>query len=273
MGNGAWSAVFQSQTVGAPIEAQQSVFWGPNFEGSSSESSARATSATWLFAEGTRGANDFFATFFQLFNPSLSPIDVIGEYFTDGSATPVTRTYMLPPSGRFTVIANGIAELAGKDFSTRFRALDGQSGFVAQRAMYWGPNYAGGHSSIGVNQSQPTWMFAEGAAFKNFDTYYLILNPNPFDVSVEVVYLTATGFVSRPGGALKVKANSRVNVHLNSELGNIGAVAAKFSALGGYGIVVERSIYWGSGFPNWIEGTNDLGVNRARHRVGSARGV
>ena len=261
VGNGAWSAVFQSQTVGAPIEAQQSVFWGPNFEGSSSESSARATSATWLFAEGTRGANDFFATFFQLFNPSLSPIDVIGEYFTDGSATPVTRTYMLPPSGRFTVFANGIAELAGKDFSTRFRALDGQSGFVAQRAMYWGANYAGGHSSIGVNQSQPTWMFAEGAAFTNFDTYYLVLNPNPFDVSVDVVYFTATGFVSRPGGALNVKANSRMNVHLNSELGSIGAVAAKFSTLGGYGIVVERSIYWGRGFPNWIEGTNDLGVN------------
>ncbi len=198
VGNGAWSAVFQSQTIGAPIEAQQSVFWGANLEGSSSESSARGTSATWLFAEGTRVANDFFATFFQLFNPSLSPISIIGEYFTDGSATPVTRTYTLPPSSRFTVFANSIAELAGKDFSTRFRALDGQ-GFVAQRAMYWGPNYAGGHTSIGVSQSQPTWVFAEGAAFKNFDTYYLILNPNPFDVSVDVAYLTATGFVARPG--------------------------------------------------------------------------
>ncbi len=38
-------------------------------------------------------------------------------------------------------------------------------------------------------------------------------------------------------------------------------MAATFSAIGGSGIVVERSIYWGTGFPNWVEGTNDLGVN------------
>lgn len=264
VGTGAWSAVFQSQTIGVPVEAQESVFWGENLEGSSSEASARSAGPMWLFAEGTRGANDYFATFFQLFNPLTTPIEVVGEYFTNGSSQPITRTYTLPGSGRYTVFANGIPELAGLDFSTRFRAADGQAGFVAQRAMYWGPNYAGGHTSMGVGQAMPTWQFAEGAAFKNFDTYYLVLNPNPFDVTVDVSYLTEAGFVARPGpdgGAITVKANSRMNVHLNSDLGNVGAVAATFTTRGGHGIVVERSIYWGTGFPNWVEGTNAMGVS------------
>ena len=257
---GAWSAVFQSQTLFVPVQVQQSLYWGQGLEGSSGEKGVSGTSAVWFFAEGTRKANDFFATFFQLFNPLTTPLVVRGEYYTDGSSQPITREYTLPPSSRFTVWANQVPELADKDFSTAFRAVDGQSGFVAQRSMFWGPGYAGGHTSIGVTGADDEWQFAEGAAFDNFDTYYLLLNTNPYDIAVTVSYLTRDGFVARPDGLVIVRANSRTNVHLNSDLGNVGAVAATFKSTDGSPFVVERSIYWGGGFPNWVEGTNVFGV-------------
>lgn len=257
---GAWSAVFQSTTPFVPVQVQESVYWGQGLEGSSGEKGVAGTSAAWYFAEGTRKANDFFQTFFQLFNPLTTPSVVRGEYYTDGSSQPITREYTLPPSSRFTVWANQIPELAGKDFSSSFKSVDGQTGFVAQRSMFWGTNYAGGHSSIGVTGASAEWQFAEGAAFTGFDTYYLLLNTNPYDIAVNVSYLTSDGYVARPDGLVVVRANSRANVHLNSDLGNVGGVGATFKSTDGSPFVVERSIYWGTGFPNWVEGTNVFGV-------------
>jgi hypothetical protein len=259
VGDGSWSAVFQSQTAGVPIHAQQTVLWGSNFEGSSGEAAARESSTQWLFAEGSRKGPDYFANYFLLFNPLPQTIVVRGEYFLDGSSAPVTRDYSVLPSSRFTVDANhNMPELAGRDFSARFSSA---SGFVAQRAMYWGPNFLGGHSANGVTSGQPRWFFAEGAAAPNFDTYYTLLNPNAFDVDVTVTYYTQTGARPRPDGVKTLKANSRGTIHLNSELGNIGGTAALFTTSGA-GIVVERSIYWGA-YPGWVEGTNDTGINDA----------
>jgi hypothetical protein len=259
VGDGSWSAVFQSETPGVPIYSQQSVLWGNNVEGSTGDAASRALSPKWLFAEGTRKGPDYFLNYFLLFNPLPYPLTIIGEYFLDGSSAPITRTYNVPASGRFTVFANDVPELAGRDFSARYRSADGSSGFVAQRAMYWGANYLGGHSANGVPGEQSRWFFAEGAAAPNFDTYYTLLNPNPFDVNVAVTYYTATGPRARPSGVLTLKANSRGTIWLNGEVGNIGGVAALFETSGA-GIVVERSVYWGA-FPTWVEGTNDVGVN------------
>lgn len=263
VGDGAWSSVFQSLTPGVPITAQQSVFWGANFEGSSTATAARSAGPVWLFAEGTRVAGDYFANFFLLFNPGTQPISVLGEYYGPGATTPIVKSYVLPPSSRFTILANAeIPELANKDFSARFRAADGASPFVAQRAMYFGPNWVGGHSSNGVQSASPTWLFAEGAVAPDFDTFFTLLNPNPFPVDVQVTYLTELrGAISR-GENFQLPPNSRGTIHANGELGNIGAFGAAFNAVGGHGIVVERSIYWGpGGFPNWIEGTNEAGAN------------
>ena len=159
------------------------MLWGNSVEGSTGDTAARSTSAQWLFAEGTRKGPDYFLNYFLLFNPLPYPLTIIGEYFLDGSSAPVTRTYNVPASGRFTVDVNfTVPELAGKDFSARYRSADGSSGFVAQRAMYWGANFLGGHSANGVPADQTRWFFAEGAAAPNFDTYYTLLNPNAFDV-------------------------------------------------------------------------------------------
>ncbi len=261
VGDGPWSAVFQSMTAGAPITTQESVFWGPNLEGNSSETGARTLSPTWLFAEGTRAANDFFSNYFLLFNPGTQPMTVLGEYYGSGAATPIIKPYNLPAAGRLTVLANNeLPDLADQHFSARFRAADGVTPFVAQRAMYWGPGYTGGHSSNGATSPHSTWMFAEGASAPNFETYFTLFNPNSFPVDVQVTYLTRTGAVQRPEFK-RLDANSRDTIPANLELGNIGGFGATFTTVGGHGIVVERSIYWGGQFPNWVEGTNVAGVN------------
>ncbi len=263
VGDGPWSAVFQSITPGAPVTTQQSLFWGQNLEGSSSETAAQSAAPLWMFAEGTRRANDYFNNYFLLFNPGAQPITVLGEYFGQGSATPVTLPYNLPPSSRLTIYANDqVPSLANADFSVRFRAVDGTSPFVAQRAMYW-RNFVGGHLANGTTASHPTWLFAEGSAAPNFDTYFTLLNPNAFPVDVDVTYLTEAAGPRARGQALRIPANSRETIWANGELGNIGAFGTTFNTVGGHGIVVERSIYWGAGgFPNWVEGTNDAGVNQ-----------
>lgn len=262
VGDGPWSAVFQSMTAGRPVTTQQSVFWGPNWEGSSTETAAQAVSPVWLFAEGSRTSNDFFSNFFLLFNPGTQPITVLGEYYGPGAANPVVRSYTLPPASRFTVHANNaeIPSLANQDFSVRFRAADGASPFVAQRAMYWS-NFAGGHSANGVTAPHARWQFAEGAAAPGFDTYFTLFNPNPFDVEVDVTYLTeAFGPVKRNEPFL-LRRNSRGTIYANGEVGPIGGFGTTFQAIGGHGIVVERSIYWGAAGQPWVEGTNDAGVN------------
>ena len=78
-------------------------------------------------------------------------------------------------------------------------------------------------------------------------------------MQVQYVYLTDKG--PAPAKTRTLKANSRDTIWLNVDAGNIGGVGATFTTIGGYGIVVERSIYWGGVAPNWIEGTNDVGVN------------
>lgn len=263
VGDGSWSAVFQSTTAGVPVTSQQSVFWGPDFEGSSTETAARQPATQWLFAEGSRVANDFFQNYFLLFNPGTQPITVLGEYFGPGATTPVVKSYTLPPSSRFTVFGNGeVPDLANTDFSVRFRSADGSATFVAQRAMYWGKDLVGGHSSNGTTSAQATWLFAEGASAQGFDTFFTLLNPNPFPVEVEVTYLTeAKGPVTRPKN-FALASNSRGTIYANAELGSIGGFGTTFKTVGGHGIVVERSIYWGpGGYTNWVEGTNDVGVN------------
>ncbi|MCU0256422.1 MAG: hypothetical protein MUF60_06745, partial [Vicinamibacterales bacterium] len=261
VGLGPWSAIFQSMTPGAPVTTQQSLLWGPNLEGSSSETGVRAASSQWLFAEGTRGGNDYFSNFFLLFNPNPQPITVVGEYFGNGSSQPSYLGYTVPPYSRYTVFANGeLPGMANQDFSTRFFTEDG-SLFVAQRAMYWGQGFVGGHTAVGANAANATWMFAEGAAAPDFDTYFTLLNPNGFEVTVNGVFLTEAFGPIALQAPLTVKPYSRQTVWANGVLGNVGAFGTTFTTVGGHGIVVERSVYWGGAAPNWVEGTNDLGAN------------
>jgi hypothetical protein len=209
-----------------------------------------------VFAEGSRGG-EYFMNFFLLFNPLPSAATVNARFYLPNGAV-AYKSYTVPPQGRLTLNANLIPELGGQDFSTAFVS---NSPIVAERAMYWGgPNWIGGTASMGSTGGWHTWHFAEGAAQQNFETYYLIQNPNPVPITVRGAFFQEDGYTHIRH--FRVTENSRFTISLNQMLGNVGAIAASFDTSPDTPMVVERSIYWGVGR---VEGTSSLGMPRAAY--------
>jgi hypothetical protein len=252
-GSGSFGTVFQSLTPGADIDVERSIYWGPNLEGSTGATATKALNNIWYFAEGSRGG-ELFNNYFMLFNPTQAAVQVVGTYFrANGEVT--AHTYNIGPQQRVTVDANAIPELAGADFSATFTAAT--KSIVAERAMYWGwvgdAGWIGGHASMGSPILNDWWLFAEGNAAANFETFFLLLNPNPFPIVVTGDFMTE--FSGRLVRNYTIPANTRQTVFLNGEFGNIGPSAASFSTGDGNVFLAERSIYWG----NRVEGTNTIG--------------
>jgi hypothetical protein len=259
VGAGSFGSVFQSLTPNADIDVERSIYWGPNFEGSTDATATKYASQTWYFAEGSRGG-ELFNNYFLLFNPTQVIATVTGSYYrVDGQV--VTRSYQIGPQQRLTIDADAINRdantpvgLEGIDFSTSFSS---SVPIVAERAMYWGwvPNqgWIGGHGTMGSQGLNNYWAFAEGNAAANFETYYLLLNPNPTPITIDATFLTE--FSGTIHASYPLPGNTRFTVPVNSFFGNVGPMGATFSSTDG-NFLAERSIYWG----NRVEGTNTIGT-------------
>ena len=256
-GNGSFGSIFQSRTPGRDIYVARSIYWGPNFEGSTGVSAAKNLATSWYFAEGSRGG-ELFDNFFLIFNPLPTPTTVDVTFLT-AAGDQVTRQYTVPAERRLTLYANAVPELAGKDFSTTISAA---TGVMAERAMYWrllggtDPSWVGGTASVGAVAPQTSWVFAEGAAAERFDSFYLLLNPNPSPITVQARFLPESGMPTVKN--ITVAGRSRHTIYLNAELGNVGGVSATFTSDAVF--MAERSIYWGAGR---VEGTNVIGASAA----------
>ena len=252
VGTGAFGTVFQSRTPGADVFVSRSVYWGPNLEGSTG-AEATKLSRQWYFAEGSRGG-ELFHNFFLVFNP-LHHSTSVTFTFARADGTNVTKIYTVPAQRRLTLSANDIPELAGADFST---TIESGSPVVAERAMYWrqlfsaDPTWIGGTATLGARALSPVWRFAEGAAAPGFETFYLLLNPNPFPIGIKGSFAVESG-----GGVeqfYQLAPYSRSTVYLNA-IGQMGGAAAVFTSPDG-NFMAERSIYWGI---NRVEGSNVVG--------------
>jgi len=229
------------------------MYWGPSWEGGHMSAATDTRSTVWHFAEGST-KNAFFDNYFLVFNPSKdTSANVTIQFYGTSGGILATQTFTVPPQARHTVAANAVPEIGNSDFST---TITSSIPVVAERSMYWGNGWTGGTNSFGATQTSPTWLFAEGAAARSFDTYYTILNPTSAGVTVDVTYMGPSGpFATR---SYTAPPNSRATIWLTREVGLVGAVGAEFHARDNAGIVVERSIYWGGS--GWVEGTNALGV-------------
>ena len=173
-------------TPGKDIFVSRSIYWGPNFEGSTGVSATKDLATSWYFAEGSRGG-ELFDNFFLIFNPLPTATTVEVTFLMAAGEVDDQAAYAVPAEKRLTLYANAIPELAGKDFST---TITSQAGVVAERAMYWrligstDPTWIGGTASIGAIAPQTSWVFAEGAAAPRFETFYLLLNPNQTPITV-----------------------------------------------------------------------------------------
>jgi len=258
-GTGDYAAVFQCLTPGTDIYVERSVYWGPNLEGSTGATAINTLSQRWMFAEGSRGG-EIFANYFMLFNPTAAAISVKGEFYSPNGIL-YAADYIVGPQQRVTVDAGAIPALAGADFASTFTS---QGFFMAERAMYWGENYSnrlpwiGGTATVGATGPSPQWFFAEGASAHNFETFYLLLNPNPYAIVVNAAFMVETAGTHYR--SYLVGPNARRTVYLNQELPFAGSVASQFASTDGF--LAERSIYWG---PGRVEGTNVMGA------IGAAR--
>jgi hypothetical protein len=174
-------------------------------------------------------------------------------FFLENGST-VQREVSFGPQQRVTLDAMSVSELSGQNFGLRVKST---VPVVAERAMYFGlgpAGFIGGTASVGAPGVQNHWFFAEGAAAPGFHTFYLLMNPNPRDITVNRTFFLEDG--TQLHGQVTIGAGSRKTIYLNDEMGNIGGAAAYFaSPLDNF--IAERSIYWGAN--GWVEGTNAIG--------------
>jgi hypothetical protein len=177
----------------------------------------------------------------------------------------VTRTVTLPPTSRTNVVAGLVPELAGRSFSI---VVDATVPIIAERAMYFGPGWAGGHESIGVTAPATAWFLAEGATGALFDTYVLIGNPNATAATVRVTYLLPSGqTIVRPR---VMPANSRLTVPVELEAPELADTAVSTTVTADVPVIVERAMYWPSAA--WGEAHNSFGVTQTATKWGLAEG-
>jgi hypothetical protein len=267
---GALSTVVTS-TSGAPLVVERTMRWdGDGQYGSHTEKAMAGTASTWYFAEGSQG---FFSTYLLLANANPAANVATVDWLLEG-ASPVQRTYNLPPNSRTTIDPGADAALVGRSFGIVVTfALPG----AAERTMYFGvpPDvlFKAGHNSAGVNAPSTSWFLAEGATGPFFETFVLLANPNTSPVAAELKFLPQSGpAVTR---TVTIPARGRLTVNIEAltpaapGLAN-AAVATQVTAP--MPIIVERAQYWPFAPAQWYEAHNSAGVTATARRWGLAEG-
>ena len=86
-------------------------------------------------------------------------------------------------------------------------------GVVAERTMFWGDQFYGGHTGKAIERTGTTWYLAEGAANSFFTTFILLANPGSTAATATVTFLLEpSGTVTK---SYSVPANSRVTIYTN----------------------------------------------------------
>jgi len=197
---------------------------------------------SWTLAEGATG---FFAERVALANPDSTPAEVTMTFLRPAPAAPITRQYSLLPYGRVTVNVNEIAGLSAGDVSAVVTATTG--GVVAERTMFWGDLFYGGHTGKAIDRPGTQWYLAEGAANAFFSTFILLANPGSTPATATVTFLL------EPSGTFTkqytVPANARVTIYANEVTDSSGGRpldGKSFSTqvTSTAPIAVERSMYF-----------------------------
>ncbi len=209
-------------------------------------------SNTWTLAEGATG---FFAQRLALANPDSSPADITLTFLRPSPNPPIVRQYSIVPYGRLTVNVNEVAGLAQADVSTVVTTHTG--GVVAERTMFWGDQYYGGHTGKAIQRTATQWYLAEGAANGFFATFVLLANPGSTDATATL------SFLLEPSGVFtktyNVPANSRVTIYTNDVSDGSGGrplFGRSFSTRvqSTAPIAVERAMYFSNNGRIWNGG-------------------
>ncbi len=256
----AFSTVVTSKN-GLPLIVERTMWWDHSRYGSHTEKATTSASTTWFFAEGSQG---FFSTYFLLVNPQTTANTAHVTYLREGEPV-LVRDYALTPQSRVTIDAGADPELVNRSFGAEMH-FDQPGG--AERAMYFGPNFAGGTASAGVTAPSTDWFLAEGATGSFFNTFLLLANPGANDATATLTYLPSTGVPVVRTHAVPARRRVTINIADESSALADAAVATKVSA--DAPILVERSQYWPQ--PTWEEGHNSFGETTLGTHWGLAEG-
>ena len=146
-----------------PILAERAVYWssgGITFVEGHNTPGVTAEASAWAFAEGKEGRFEGSGplshdTYFLFSNSGSTPLRVKGTFLRE-DGTGIVRTFTVSPTSRYTLLTGQYPELSNQRFSAFFQAVDATDQpiatqtFVAERAVYWGAGYFGGHASTGT---------------------------------------------------------------------------------------------------------------------------
>ena len=258
-------------TTTAPVIVERAMYLdtgGPFFGAGHESAGVTNTSTRWTLAEGATGP--FFDLFVLLANPSPTPANVQATYLRPDGST-LVKTYTVDGNSRRTIwVDYEDATLADPAVATTLEATNGVP-FLVERALWWANSFSTwyeAHNSAGATETGPVWALAEGerGGSRGVETYILVANTSPFEVSADVTLYLEDG--TSLTQTFDIPANARFNVAPGTP-GVFESVAnARFGAIvrGNAPIgeeaqlVVERAMYWNALGTTWAAGTNALGT-------------
>ncbi len=220
-----------------PVVAERPVYfdYSGKWRGGSAAMGVNAASTLWFFAEGCTRSG--FEEWLCVQNPNDHPTTALITYIT-ADAPPFDRMLELPERSRRTVFVNQEAG-PGRDVSIMVRCDDP---VVAERPIYYDYHgwAAGGDVGSGVTGASCAWYFAEGYTGEGFEEWLSLLNPQPAEVGVVVLYFMPDGEVARE--RYSIPASSRSTFNVNQIIYTQGDVS--LYVLADRPIVAERPVYF-----------------------------
>ncbi len=220
-----------------PVVVERAMYWRGS-DGSWREGHAvvgtRSPATTWYLAEGS--TNWGFDEWILLQNPGAA--DAAARLrFVAQDGRRLDHDVVVKAGTRMTIKVADLMPFA--DVATEIQS---SQPIVAERAMYWGGPYpaaAGGSATIGLRAPSQTWFLAEGSSNWGFETWLLLLNPNDSEVGVDVVYMTQSGPVVRPG--ITMPPRSRQSISMGWD---IGPADSSIFIRASRPVLAERAMYY-----------------------------
>ena len=223
---------------------------------------------TRFLAEGATG---FFDARIALLNPDPTAHRVLVRFLREGGAPPISRLITLPGRRRATIDVKSVPGLEDISFSTLVES-DGE--IVVDRQMTWDGTGYGSHAETASPRPGQEWFLAEGATHSDFQLFYLLQNPHPFQTAtVRIRYLRPANANGTPAATLEkdyvVGPNARKTIFVNLEEFPAGSgnrllaatdVSAAINVIEGPPVIVERAMYLNRNGQLFTAGHDSAGV-------------
>lgn len=255
-------AAIVESTNSVPIIVERTMYWsGAAMRGGHNAVAVEQPATTWYLAEGA--ANAFFNTFILISNPNnAAATATLTLQRDDGFSQAIAIA--LDPLDRETIYVNTDARttaFAGSSFAASLTAT--QPVFV-ERAMYF-QSFEGGHDATAVTAPSTTWLFAEGFTGSDFNTFFLVNNPNATAANVTLTYFLDNGTTVARNRVVPAQSRDTVFVNADAALQN-AAFATRITS--DQPVVAERAMYWAA----FQEGHATAGVTALAGTWGFAEG-